>query len=239
VTLVTDHPLPPARAGKDTMRPSVRFEVFKRDDFTCQYCGRKSPDVVLEVDHIIPLAEGGPTEDLLNLTTSCWDCNRGKGARLLGDVAPVPNIEEMTELVRERERQIRAYREVQGDVEERRRAEAREVMGYWFELQGTDDLASYYVPSKPSLARYTELLGPAEVKDAMDIAFDFRPAGNTITVRYLFGVLKRKQADREGRVQQCPGCHKRVVLEPGQDTTKTWWHSDCLDKVEAEAEKAS
>jgi 5-methylcytosine-specific restriction endonuclease McrA len=32
----------------------TRFEVFKRDDFTCQYCGRKSPDVVLEADHIVP-----------------------------------------------------------------------------------------------------------------------------------------------------------------------------------------
>lgn len=29
---------------------SIRFEVFKRDMFTCQYCGRKAPDVILEVD---------------------------------------------------------------------------------------------------------------------------------------------------------------------------------------------
>ena len=38
---------------------TVRFEVFKRDSFTCQYCGVKAPDAVLQVDHIKPVAAGG------------------------------------------------------------------------------------------------------------------------------------------------------------------------------------
>lgn len=62
----------------------IRFEVFKRDHFTCQYCGRMAPDVILEVDHIKPVAEGG-TNDMINLITSCRDCNRGKGKRKLAD----------------------------------------------------------------------------------------------------------------------------------------------------------
>ena len=56
----------------------LRFEVFKRDNFTCQYCGRMAPDVILEVDHIKPVCKGGEN-DILNLITSCKDCNRGKG----------------------------------------------------------------------------------------------------------------------------------------------------------------
>lgn len=64
----------------------IRFEVLKRDHFTCQYCGAKSPDVILEVDHIKPVAEGG-TNDMFNLITSCRDCNRGKGKRALSDNA--------------------------------------------------------------------------------------------------------------------------------------------------------
>lgn len=60
----------------------TRFEVFKRDNFTCQYCGRMAPDVILEVDHINPVSNGGDN-DILNLTTSCFDCNRGKGKRKL------------------------------------------------------------------------------------------------------------------------------------------------------------
>lgn len=62
----------------------MRFEVFKRDSFRCQYCGRSAPDVILEVDHIKPVAEGGKNT-LLNLVTACRDCNRGKGKRLIND----------------------------------------------------------------------------------------------------------------------------------------------------------
>lgn len=53
----------------------IRFQVFKRDKFTCQYCGRSG--VELEVDHITPVASGG-TNDIDNLITACKDCNRGK-----------------------------------------------------------------------------------------------------------------------------------------------------------------
>lgn len=63
---------------------AVRFEVFKRDSFTCQYCGRRAPEVVLELEHIEPVSKGGGDE-LLNLITSCWQCNSGKGARKLDD----------------------------------------------------------------------------------------------------------------------------------------------------------
>ena len=39
-------------AERKPIGKKMRFEVFKRDKFTCQYCGRKAPDVILEVDHI-------------------------------------------------------------------------------------------------------------------------------------------------------------------------------------------
>ncbi len=69
---------------RKTLKPSLRFEVFKRDKFTCQYCGRAAPDVLLHVDHIQPASKAG-ADDILNLITSCIDCNLGKGARLLTD----------------------------------------------------------------------------------------------------------------------------------------------------------
>lgn len=65
--------------------PKLRFETMKRDNFTCQYCGRTPPDAVLEVDHREPKAKGGK-DTLENLVTSCFECNRGKGVRTL--VAP-------------------------------------------------------------------------------------------------------------------------------------------------------
>lgn len=59
-----------------------RFEIFKRDAFTCQYCGARGPEVTLHVDHINPVASGGGNE-IWNLTTSCADCNHGKRDRPL------------------------------------------------------------------------------------------------------------------------------------------------------------
>ena len=52
----------------------LRFEVFKRDNFTCQYCGRdvKTDKIKLHCDHIIPRAKGGQTylKTLLHLVKS-------------------------------------------------------------------------------------------------------------------------------------------------------------------------
>ena len=63
---------------------NLRFEVFKRDSFKCQYCGQEAPDVILNADHINPVKNGGDN-NIINLITSCFSCNSGKSARLLSD----------------------------------------------------------------------------------------------------------------------------------------------------------
>lgn len=62
----------------------LRFEILKRDNFTCQYCGRnvKEDKVKLHLDHIIPKSKGGKNETD-NYTTSCFECNEGKKDILL------------------------------------------------------------------------------------------------------------------------------------------------------------
>lgn len=55
----------------------TRFEVLRRDEHTCQYCGAKAPDVVLQIDHVVPMALGG-SDKPDNLVTACKDCNAGK-----------------------------------------------------------------------------------------------------------------------------------------------------------------
>lgn len=74
-----------------TVTKRVRFEVLRRDDHTCRYCGGRAPDVVLNVDHVTPVALGGGDHPS-NLVTACKDCNAGKtsvppGAPLVADVA--------------------------------------------------------------------------------------------------------------------------------------------------------
>jgi hypothetical protein len=69
----------------------LRYEVLRRDDHTCRYCGAKAPDVKLTVDHVLPVALGG-SNDATNLVTACGDCNAGKSSsnpdgRVVDDVA--------------------------------------------------------------------------------------------------------------------------------------------------------
>lgn len=65
------------------MTPKLREKIKTRDNFTCQICGNTTsiePNLLLEIDHINPLAKGGITSEE-NLQTLCWRCNRTKGAK--------------------------------------------------------------------------------------------------------------------------------------------------------------
>lgn len=55
----------------------LRYEVLRRDGHTCRYCGGKAPDVMLTVDHVVPVALGGSDEPE-NLVAACVACNAGK-----------------------------------------------------------------------------------------------------------------------------------------------------------------
>jgi hypothetical protein len=69
----------------------LRFEILKRDQNRCKNCGRGPDEVVLNVDHVIPVSLGGK-DDPTNLRTLCRDCNSGKSstptdAPVVADVA--------------------------------------------------------------------------------------------------------------------------------------------------------
>lgn len=70
--------------GEIPSRLRLRFEILKRDNFTCQYCGRnpKEDSCKLMIDHIHPEIKGGKYLPN-NLITSCEECNLGKGDVLL------------------------------------------------------------------------------------------------------------------------------------------------------------
>nr|WP_064246992.1 HNH endonuclease [Rhizobium leguminosarum]OAP95120.1 hypothetical protein A4U53_18025 [Rhizobium leguminosarum] len=65
---------------RERIPQGVRFDVFRRDNFTCVYCGRGSPEVTLHCDHKLAHSKGG-SDDKENLVTACEDCNFGKGAK--------------------------------------------------------------------------------------------------------------------------------------------------------------
>ena len=90
---------------RENIEKKIRFEVFKRDSFKCQYCGRSAPDIILEVDHIVPICGNGDS-NIINLITSCFDCNRGKGSRLLSDQSALSKQRKQMEELEERRQQI-------------------------------------------------------------------------------------------------------------------------------------
>jgi len=70
---------------RQLMTPRLRESVLVRDKHTCMSCGistQKEAHLLLEVDHIMPIAKGGITIET-NLQTLCWKCNRTKGAKVL------------------------------------------------------------------------------------------------------------------------------------------------------------
>lgn len=91
---------------RESISKKIRFEVFKRDSFTCQYCGRSAPDVVLEIDHIMPVSKGGDN-DILNLVTSCQACNSGKSDRTLDDDSIVQKQKEQLKEINEKREQLK------------------------------------------------------------------------------------------------------------------------------------
>lgn len=70
------------RGIKSRISPKERFAVFQRDGFRCQYCGATKNSKELEVDHKIPVSQGG-TDEFNNLVTACIDCNRGKSDKII------------------------------------------------------------------------------------------------------------------------------------------------------------
>ena len=73
-----------AKQQRALMTKKLRDAIKTRDNFTCKQCGNsvhKEPNLLLEIDHIIPVAKGGQTEES-NLQTLCWKCNRSKGAKI-------------------------------------------------------------------------------------------------------------------------------------------------------------
>ena len=74
-----------AAGQRALMTSKLRQHIKERDNFTCKHCGasvQKEPNLLLEIDHIIPVSKGGlTTED--NLQTLCWRCNRKKGSKII------------------------------------------------------------------------------------------------------------------------------------------------------------
>lgn len=145
----------------------VRFEVFKRDKFTCQYCGRAAPDVLLHADHIEPKSKGGKNT-ILNLITSCESCNLGKGATPLSDASAIAKQRNQLEALEERQQQLKMMLEWQTSLSSLDDTATNGLETMWSEMTGY----SLTADARRGLRKILRDFWIPEVAEAMRIARD-------------------------------------------------------------------
>jgi hypothetical protein len=158
--------MPKQQNKRKGISQKIRFEVFKRDKFRCVYCGASAPDVLLQIDHIDPVAGGG-SNNILNLVTACFDCNNGKSDRKLDDHSTVIKQRNQLEELQERREQIEMMLEWQKELAGLKDLLVTDLKKYW------DSLTPGFSITEEGLKRIRKLLldfSYDEIKNAMDIS---------------------------------------------------------------------
>lgn len=147
----------------------LRFEVFKRDQFKCQYCGKAAPDVILHVDHINPVSKGGDN-DILNLVTSCMDCNSGKSDRLLSDSTVLDKQRKMLEELDERRKQLQMMLDWREELKDFDNEVAQKVADYFEQLMDGEASVNEF-----GLKNINKWLKKFEVNELLQAIDDLNP----------------------------------------------------------------
>jgi hypothetical protein len=163
----------------------TRFDIFKRDLFTCQYCGNHPPDAILHIDHIVAVANGG-TNEPDNFITACQTCNLGKGARPLTS-AP-QNLKDKSKEIAERELQLNGYYQILQKRRDRIEEEIWSIVDIFTLNQERSIRRDYFA----SIKRFIERLGYFEVIEAMEIATAKYPYSSSKKFKYFCGVCWTK-----------------------------------------------
>lgn len=178
----------------------MRFEVFKRDSFTCQYCGSKAPDVLLHIDHIDPVALTG-TNDILNLITACFDCNSGKSDRRLSDNVILDKQREQLAQLQERKEQIEMMFAWQKGLTAIKEDVTTQLSDYWCELAAGFSLNEN---GRKGLKKLEKTFSLDEIMEAMRIAADTyisfqegKPTSETVEIAWkkVGGVCTTRRRD--------------------------------------------
>lgn len=172
------------------MQQKLRFEVFKKNSFTCHYCGNKPPRVILEVDHIIPRIEGG-LDEIENLVTACFKCNRGKGKRMLTELSP--ELQKNADLLKEKKEQLEAFYKYQQEIDSLSKEAVEIVDSYWLEV--SDGKYHLRGPERSTIKRFLRSFSIEEIKEAIDLSTRIR--GSEARFRYLCGILHNKRLQNE------------------------------------------
>ena len=179
-------------AKRKGISKSTRFEVFKRDSFTCQYCGKSAPDVVLEVDHINPVSKGGD-DDISNLITACFDCNRGKSDKKLTENQVIKKQKEELDKLNQRREQLEMIAQWRTELLDLENKEADKIMELVSDSLGLNSRLTDYGRTK--MKKLIKKYGFDEVLESSIIAYeqyDINTAFNKIEP-----IIKNKKMQQE------------------------------------------
>lgn len=168
----------------------LRFEVFKRDGFRCQYCGKTPPDAILEIDHINPKSQNGK-DDINNLLTACFDCNRGKGNIPLKKIPSSFAIN--IEILKEKEDQLKYYNQLLNRIERRIQKDINEINEIFHSYFAEWDLSAEF--KNNSVKRFLKHLPKQTVADSMHIACGKMHNSNA-AIKYFCGICWNKINER-------------------------------------------
>lgn len=211
----------------------LRFEVFKRDKFQCQYCGRPAPDILLEIDHIKPRVSGGD-DDILNLLTSCVDCNSGKGSRHISDDAAVRVQRKQLENLEKRREQLEMMLRWKENLESFKDEVEDSLASTWAKL--CKDRFYLNEEGRRELRGLVRRFRVDEIVDAMKIASDhYMKFHNDLPTRDSVGVAWSKvggvcQTNRlkASNPLEAAARHVRAIL---RNNTGYINESDCLPLI--------
>ena len=184
------------RAGFGKKRKAIstrtRFDIFKRDGFKCLYCGRTPPTVILHVDHIQPVCEGGDNSPE-NLATSCDQCNFGKSGVPL-TIVPKSLEQRAAESV-EREKQVRALAEALREEKDRVEVDAWEVADIFIAHFNLDGIRKDWFQS---IIGFVRRMPAPIVVESMEQAIAKRGRSSSgYAFRYFCGICWKKIKEAE------------------------------------------
>jgi hypothetical protein len=173
-----------------TVTKRTRFEVLKRDNHTCRYCGGTAPDVKLTVDHVTPVALGGGDEPS-NLVAACRDCNAGKSSTP-PDAGLVEDVKQADIRWAAAIKRVAAKRARQQKKVDRYTVEFRNAWESWKFGRYQDETADLPANWENSIARFYELGVPIEeITRFVNVACGNPKIGRWDAFRYFAGCVWR------------------------------------------------
>ncbi len=165
----------------------LRFEVFKRDGFQCSYCGKQPPEVVLEVDHIEPKSKKGK-DNIENLITACFDCNRGKSNILLDKITP--QLSENFEVLKQKEEQLKEYRKFVQKIKRRENKDIEFINFIYSDHYEKYEFTELF--KNVTLRNFIKKLPLHEVEESLLSAISKFPNDDERVIKYFCGICWNK-----------------------------------------------